>query len=194
MKLNIVYQEKYSRGELLLRTLLGPIYIGIPHCFLLFFLYIWGGILNFLAFWAVLFTGVYPKGFFNYQVNLMRWQTRVVARIYNMAEGYPAFGLNGVDDKTTLEVEYPERLSRGHMLLRVIFGFFYILIPHGVALGFRMIWTSILMFLAFWAVLFTGKYPKSWFDFNVGSLRWSMRLNLYWGFMTDDYPPFSGKE
>ena len=57
-----------------------------------------------------------------------------------------------------------------------------------------MIATQFLGFLAFWAVLFTGEYPQSWFDFNVGTLRWATRVKIYMGNMTDEYPPFSGKE
>jgi hypothetical protein len=57
-----------------------------------------------------------------------------------------------------------------------------------------MIWSAILGFIAFWAVLFTGNYPEGWHAFNVGTIRWSYRLNLYIGyFMSDEYPPFSGK-
>jgi len=48
--------------------------------------------------------------------------------------------------------------------------------------------------IAWWVVLFTGQYPKGWHEFNVGTLRWSTRINMYMAFMTDDYPPFTGKE
>jgi len=50
------------------------------------------------------------------------------------------------------------------------------------------------MFLAWWVVLFTGKYPENWHAFIVGTMRWSMRVTLYMANMTDEYPPFSGKE
>jgi hypothetical protein len=67
------------------------------------------------------------------------------------------------------------------------------MIPHGFVLYFRTIATSVLTFLAFFAVLFTGEYPESWHKFNVGTLRWGIRVNMYLSNMTDDYPPFSGK-
>ncbi len=51
-----------------------------------------------------------------------------------------------------------------------------------------------MMFLAWWVVLFTGDYPKAWHAFNVGLIRWQVRVNLYMTFMSDEYPPFSGKE
>ena len=68
------------------------------------------------------------------------------------------------------------------------------MLPHGFALLFRTIASIILQFIAFWIVLFTAEYPKSFHDFNVGTLRWGIRVSLYMSFMTDEYPPFSGKE
>jgi uncharacterized RDD family membrane protein YckC len=85
-------------------------------------------------------------------------------------------------------------LSRGLLLLRAFFGFLYVGIPHGFCLTFRSWATGIIAFLAWWVVLFTGKYPETWHAFNVGTYRWMMRVQLYMGFFTDEYPPFSGKE
>ncbi|MFC2114755.1 DUF4389 domain-containing protein, partial [Bacteroidota bacterium] len=116
-------------------------------------------------------------------------------RILNLSDGYPSFGISGTDDLTSFEVPYPENLSRGMLLVKTFFGFFYVIIPHGFILSFRLFWNMILIFLAWWAVLFTGNFPKSWHEFTVGTTRWGMRLNMYFGlWMTDDYPPFSGKE
>lgn len=194
MKLTITHQETYSRGQLLLRTFFAPIYIGIPHIFLMLFCLIWAEILCFIAFFAVLFTGKYPKSFFNYQVGMLRWSLRVNARLYNLSDGYPSFLPGGTDDRTSLDIPYPEKLSRGLLLLRLFFGFIYILIPHGFILFFRSIASCFVIFIAWWIVLFTGKYPASMHEFNVGTLRWSMRVNAYILFLTDQYPPFTGKE
>jgi hypothetical protein len=194
MKLTIQHQESYSRGQLLLRTFFGFIYIVIPHMFLLFFVGIWAGILMFLAFWVVLFTGRYPRGWFDFQVKFINWQMRVNATLFHLVDGYPAFGTSGTSDSVKLEVEYPEKLSRGLVLLRVFFGFLYVIIPHGFCLFFRWIGTYVLMFLAWWVVLFTGKYPEKWHAFNVGTWRWVLRINLYMNLFTDEYPRFSGRE
>lgn len=194
MKLTIQHQDSYSRGQLLLRTFFGFFYILIPHAFCLFFVGIWAAILAFLAFWVVLFTGRYPKSWFDFQVKFMNWQIRVNASMSHLVDGYPAFGLSAISDNAKLEVEYPEKLSRGLVLLRLFFGFLYVLIPHGFCLYFRWLATSIVMFLAWWVVLFTGNYPDTWHAFNVGTNRWVWRLNLYWNLFTDDYPPFTGKE
>lgn len=194
MKLKVKHQESYSRVELILRTLFGFFYIALPHVFLLFFYSIWGMILGFIAFWIVLFTGKYPKSMFEYQVGLLRWNLRLSARLRNVSDGYPAFGIGGTDEFTQLEVEYPERISRGLVLLRLLFGFIYVYIPHGFILMFRSIWVGILVFLAWWIVLFTGNYPASFHNWVVGQLRWGIRLSLYMGYMTDKYPAFTGDE
>ncbi len=193
IQFDIRYQERYSRGELLLRTFFGWLYIGIPHLFLLFFVAIAALVLGFLAWWAVLFTGRYPRKFFNFQLRYLRWNARVEARLFHLADGYPAFGLDGVEPRVTLDVPYPERLSRGLLLLRTFFGWFYVLIPHGFIMFFRGIASLVLGFLAWWVVLFTGKYPPKWHAFNVGTGRWNYRVSVYTMFMSDTYPPFSGK-
>lgn len=193
MNFSVTHQDSYSRGELLLRAFFGIIYIYIPHLFILLFLSMWGAILTVISWWIILFTGSYPESFFEYQVKLIKWSTRLNLRMYNVADGYPAFGLDAEDDAFELDIPYPENLSRGTLLLKTFLGAIYVLIPHGFVLYFRTIWGMILSFLAFWSVLFTGSYPKSWFDFQVGTLRWSLRLTLYMKYMSDEYPPFTGE-
>jgi len=194
MRFHIEHQETYSRGELLLRSFFGFIYIILPHLFVLIFVSMWASILSMVAFFAVLFTGRYPQSFFEFQVGLIRWNTRLNARIYNLCDGYPAFGIGSTDPQIDIQVDYPESLSRGLLLLRMFFGAFYVGIPHGFILYFRMIGAMFLQALGFWVILFTGKLPKSWHDFITGTLRWGFRVNLYMSFMTDVYPPFTGRE
>ena len=190
---DILHQEKYSRGELLLRSFFGQLYIGIPHFFLIFFISIAAAFLGFIAWWAVLFTAQYPRSFFDFQVNLLRWSTRVQARLLHLSDGYPPFGMNATDDHIVLHVAYPESLSRGLVLLRLFFQFIYVLIPHGFCLFFRAIGMLFVIFIAWWAVLFTGEYPKGMHAYVGGTLRWSMRVGNYLSLLTDKYPPFSGK-
>jgi len=194
MKLSITHQENYSRGELLLRTFFGFIYMTLPHAFLLFFFGMWSAILTFISFWVILFTGRYPESFFEYQVKLIRWNIRLNARRYNLCDGYPSFFIDGADDRTSFNMDYPESLSRGNALLKAFFGWLYCAVPHVFILLFRLFWGAILSFVAWWVVLFSGKYPEGIHEFNVGTLRWTTRLNLYLTYMTDQYPPFSGRE
>jgi hypothetical protein len=131
---------------------------------------------------------------FEFQVGLMRWSLRLSARIYNVADGYPAFGIKGTDEYTQFEVEYPEKISRALVLLRLFFGFIYVYLPHGFILMFRGIFVNILVFFAWFIVLFTGKYPPSFHNWVVGQIRWNYRVSLYMNYMTDTYPAFTGDE
>jgi Domain of unknown function (DUF4389) len=194
MKLSITHQEKYSRGELILRTLFGWIYIGIPHGFLLGIVGIWSGILSFVTFWVVLFTGRFPESIFQFQIGYQNWSLRVGATLMNLVDGYPAFFPKGTSETVKLEVPRPEKVNQGMVLVRLLFGWIYVGIPHGICLIGRLIATCVLAFLAWWAVLFTGHYPGRWHAFNVGTYRWITRIGLYLGYFTDTYPPFSGKE
>jgi hypothetical protein len=189
----IVHQESNSRGQLLLRSFFGVFYIMIPHGIALAVMGLVGAILSFVSWWAVLFTGKYPRSLFDFQVGLLQWNARVNARMLNLVDGYPAFGTSAQDNNVKVNVVYPESLSRGVLLLRAFLGMFYVMIPHGICLMFRGIATYFVVFIAWWAVLITGKYPKGMFDFVVGTIRWATRINIYMGFLTDKYPPFSGK-
>jgi Domain of unknown function (DUF4389) len=193
MNFDIAQQESYSRGELLLRSFFGWLYISLPHIFVLLFFGIWGGIVHFISWWTILFTGRYPESFFEYQVKLMAWQLRLNASMGNLVDGYPAIGIAGSHPAVTLEVARQESYSRGLLLLRAFFGVIYAGIPHIFCLYFRGIATAFLQFLSWWSILFTGTIPVSWFQFNVGTMRWGLRYQLYMANMTDTYPPFSGK-
>jgi hypothetical protein len=131
---------------------------------------------------------------FNFQIAYNNWSLRVSAVLSNLVDGYPAFFPGGKSDSVSLQVPRPEKVNRGLVILRLLFGAFYVGIPHYFCLIFREIATGVLVFLAWWAVLFTGHYPERWHAFNVGTLRWSVRIGLYLGYFTDTYPPFSGKE
>jgi hypothetical protein len=191
MTYDIKYAESLSRGELLLRTILGWLYLGLPHFFLLFFVGLWGAILGFVSWWIILFTGRYPQSFFEFQLGLQRWQARLSARMFNLADGYPAFGVSATDEAVTVDIPYPESLSRGMLLVKAFFGFIFVLIPHGFVLFFLTIGLYVAVFIGWWAILFTGKLPKGIHDFVTGYLRWNFRVGAYLGNMTDTYPPFS---
>ncbi|HEB31833.1 hypothetical protein LCGC14_2328390 [marine sediment metagenome] len=191
MEFVINHQERYSRGELILRTLFGGIYISIPHYFLIFFVAVWGAVLEFITFWAILFTARFPENIFSFQVRLLNWNLRVQAVTNNLIDGYPAFGLKGTSENAYLKIERPERVSRGLLLLRALLGGFYVMIPHGICLYGLGIASKFLVFLAFWAVLFKAEYPEKWHEFNIAVMRWGMRVTLYMGYFTDEYPPFS---
>jgi len=86
----------------------------------------------------------------------------------------------------TFTAQYPERLSR----LTTFFRYFMV-IPQSIVLGFLGIAASVVLFISFWAILFTARYPKWAFDFVSGFQRWGVRVNGYSYYLTDKYPPFS---
>ena len=86
----------------------------------------------------------------------------------------------------TLNVEQAGKLSR----LTTFFRYFMV-IPHSIVLSFVGIAAGVAYFIAWWAILFTGRYPKWAFDFVVGYFRWYTRVNGYSLLLTDEYPPFS---
>ena len=86
----------------------------------------------------------------------------------------------------TLEVEFPDKLSRLTTFFRCL-----LVIPQAIVLYFLGIAVGVIAFISWWAILFTGRYPKGLFDFVSGYLRWSTRVNGYSFFLTDKYPPFS---
>lgn len=84
------------------------------------------------------------------------------------------------------DVEYPENLSRW-----LIFVKWLLAIPHFIILNALLAVVSVIIVIAFFAILFTKKYPKGLFDFAVGVLRWQANVTAYVGLMRDEYPPFS---
>lgn len=89
----------------------------------------------------------------------------------------------------SLKVEYPDKLSRLTTFFRC-----FMVIPHTIVLYFLGIAAGVVLFICWWAILFTGKYPRGLFDFVVMYFRWSTRVNGYSYLLTDKYPPFSGNE
>lgn len=100
---------------------------------------------------------------------------------------------NSVGDyPVRLEVEYPESSSRGLALLAIFFMFKgFLLLPHSIILVFLSFIVWIAVFIGYWAVLITGRYPRGLFNFSVGFYRWQMRATGWFLGWTDKYPPFS---
>jgi len=185
--------EPPGRGWWLLKWLL-----GIPHYIILAFLWVAFVVVCIIAFFAILFTAKYPRGLFNFNVGVLRWTWRVGFYSYQAlgTDKYPPFSLKSVDYPADLEVPYPEKLSRGLVLVK----WWLLAIPHYIIVAFfqggggersrGVGLTTILAIFAAVVVLFTGKYPQDIFNLVVGMNRWSYRVAAYAALMTDQYPPF----
>ena len=167
----------------------------IPHLIVLFFLWIAFLVAVIIAFFAILFTGKYPRGLFDFNVGVLRWSWRVGFYAYDAlgTDKYPPFALESREYPADLSVEYPEQLSRGLVLVK----WWLLAIPHYLVVAVFKGWGSeygglVLILVVFAAVanLFTGKYPKGIFDPVIGMNRWSFRVAAYAALMTDKYPPF----
>jgi Domain of unknown function (DUF4389) len=182
-----------SRGLWLVKWL-----FAIPHFIVLVFLWVAFVVVSVIAFFAILFTGRYPRGLFEFNVGVLRWSWRVGFYSYSAlgTDSYPPFTLKDVPDyPARLDVTYPEQLSRGLVLVK----WWLLAIPHYLVLGLLLGGFSptrgdgvagILVLIAGVALLFTGRYPESIFDLVVGLHRWGFRVAAYAGLMTDVYPPF----
>ena len=182
LRFDIEYPEKLSRWLIFVKWLL-----AIPHFLILYALSAVANVITFIAFFAILFTGRYPRGLFDFVVNIYRWQENVFAYYGLFRDEYPPFSWEAGKYPVTFEVDYPENLSRW-----LIFVKWLLVIPHIIVLFFLYIVALVVWVIVWFAILFTGRFPRGLFDFLVGVSRWSLRVNAYAVLLLrDDYPPFS---
>lgn len=186
-------------------------FLAIPHFILLFFLWFAFVITTIVAGFAILFTGRYPRALFDFNVGVMRWNWRVAFYAYAAVgtDLYPPFTLKRTNYPADFEVDYPERLSRGLVLVK----WWLLAIPHllVVAAFTNTAWRwradnnyfgttyeqtagpsllGLLVLIAAVILLFTGRYQRPLFDFILGVNRWIYRVLVYTALMRDEYPPF----
>ena len=182
--------------------------LAIPHFIVLVFLWIAFAAVTVIAFFAILFTGRYPRGLFEFNVGVLRWSWRVHYYGYGAlgTDRYPPFTLAEVADYPAhLDVAYPERLSRGLVLVK----WWLLALPHyliigvftgGAFAGYNQAnggnWSyaagliGLLVLIAGIVLLFAGRYPRGVYDLVLGMNRWVFRVSAYAALMTDRYPPF----
>jgi Domain of unknown function (DUF4389) len=135
----------------------------------------------------ILFRQRYPRWWFAYNLELTRFNTRVGAYMALLSDQYPS---TEDEQSVHLELDYPNVLQDLNRWLPIFKWLFAI--PHYIVLFFVYIGVIVAVIVAWFAILFTGNYPRSLFDFVVGAMRWTLRVNAYaFLLLTDAYPPFS---
>jgi hypothetical protein len=182
--------------------------LAIPHFIVLFFLWIAFFVLSVVALVAILFTGRYPRGIFDFNVGVMRWTWRVGYYSYSAlgTDSYPPFTLAEVPEYPAhLSVAYPQSLSRGLVLVK----WWLLAIPQYLIIGvftgaafagyngandgnwwYGSGLIGLLVCIAGIALLFANRYPRGLYDLVMGMNRWCFRVLAYAALMTDQYPPF----
>ncbi len=179
----------------------------IPHAIVLGFLWIAVAVLTVIAFIAILVTGRYPRSLFDFNLGVLRWTWRVAYYGYSAlgTDRYPPFSLGPEPDyPARLDIDYPQRLSRGLVLVK----WWLLAIPHYVLIALFLGFSgsvagpdgpvsdsvpgllTLVVLIAAVGLLVTGRYPRGLYDFALGMIRWAVRVGAYAGLMTDAYPPF----
>jgi len=166
--------------------------LAIPHFAVLYGLRVLGQVVAVISWFAIVFTGQLPESFANLQSMWMRYELRTYTFALFMREEYPPFAFamapadGGEDSRVTVNFR-PVLTDRN----RVTVGFRIILvIPHVIVLVLLALAAAIVSIIAFFAVLFTGRWPAGLRDFVVNIQRWYLRVQTYFLLLTDEYPPF----
>ncbi len=187
-------------------------FLAIPHFVILAVLGFAFVATTLIAGISILITGRYPRVLFDFTTGVMRWNWRVGFYVYAAlgTDTYPPFTLGRTDYPAELEVDYPERLSRGLVLVKS----WLLALPHlifvGLFLAVIMLYPwdataawqghthpvggysvfNLLVVIAGALLLITGRYPRPLYEFLLGLNRWMYRVLAYVALMTDQYPPF----
>ena len=134
----------------------------------------------------LVFRQKYPRWWFDWNLNVLRFSNRVAAYLALLDDRYPS-----TDDEQAVHLDFPypdtHQMNRWLPLVKWLLA-----IPHYVVLFFLWIGALMSIVVAWFAILFTGTYPRSLFNYVVGVLRWNNRVMAYaFTLVTDQYPPFS---
>src|SRR5512132_395059 len=145
-----------------------------------------GGVLFFPVLLMIVFRQKYPRWWYDWNLELLRFENRVFVYLGLMDDRYPA-----TDERQSVSLEFPypdakQGLNRWLPLVK-----WFLAIPHYIVLIFLGLAAIVCVIIAWFAILFTGRYPKELFDFVVGVMRWTNRVTAYaFVLVTDQYPPF----
>jgi hypothetical protein len=182
LRLDIDRQEEYHRWLPLVKWLL-----GIPHLVVLVFVAIGAAFVWIYGFFAIIITGRFPRGAFDYLVGAYRWSTRVNAYLRLMVDPYPPFTLeHDPEYPARLELDYPESVERWRPLVAWL-----LIIPYAIVASLINIVAGFATLFAFFAILFTKRYPEGLFEIVLISTRWNARAIAYAHAALTKYPEFA---
>jgi hypothetical protein len=145
-----------------------------------------GGVLFLPTLLMLLFRNKYPAWWFDFNLNVVRFANRVFAYVLILRDEYPS-----TDSQQAVRVELPDPQGGGGLNRWLPLVKWFLAIPHYVILFFLYIAVFVTSVIGWFMVLITGRYPRSFHDFAVGVLRWSVRVQAYaFVLVTDRYPPF----
>jgi hypothetical protein len=146
-----------------------------------------GGLLFLPLVLMILFRAKYPRWWFDWNLALTRFTYRVSTYVLLLRDEYPS---TDEEQAVHLDLVYPgvqTQLGRGWPLIK-----WFLAIPHYIVLAFLAVAALVVWVIAWFAILFTGRYPRGLFDFTLGVLRWGLRVEAYaFLLLTDKYPAFS---
>lgn len=178
---DVAYPERLSRGLIFVKWLL-----AIPQLIVVYLLLLVAELLAVISWFAILFTGRYPKSFFEFSSGVLRWQADVMAYVFLLRDEYPPFSWEPGEYPLLLTIPAAGRQSRFRLFIRIL-----AFVPNQIALQFVALGAIFTTFIAWWAILLTGRYPRGLFRFAVGVLRWQERLWCYLFLLRDEFPPYS---
>ena len=178
-------QAEYHRFLPLVKWLL-----AIPHYFVLIFVGLGAFFALIGGFFAVLFTGRWPQGLFDFIAGTLRWAYRVTAYVFLLTDEYPPFSLGEEPDyPVQIRIDYPEHIDNWRPLVHWL-----LVIPYLLVAGVLVWVAGIVSFIGIFVILFTKEMPQGMFDLSAIPLRWQARGHVYASWMVDRYPPFSWEE
>ena len=167
-------------------------FLLVPHFVVLLFLFLGFALAWVISLFAILFTGRYPRRLFDFNLGVLRWTWRVW--FYGLGAGatdrYPPFTLKAVDYPADLDVPYPQKLSRGLVLIK----WWLLALPQYMVVCILGYLIFMITGFAQLAVFLTERYPRDKFDSVLDMNRWVYRVAAYAALMTDRYPPFRSGE
>ncbi len=186
INLNVEVPERIARWRPLVQW-----FLAIPLLIVVYVLRIVAEICAVIGWFAALFTGQLPEGLGNLIAGYYRYAWRANTYAWFLRDTYPPFALaQGYNDPggdpAWFEVRQATGLSRLAVLFRII-----LVIPQLIVLFFLAIALYATMFVAFFVVLFTGRWPAGLRDFVIGAARWVLRVDAWFYLLADEYPPFS---